>query len=136
MEGPLIMLICAITFLVFVISVSIVGVLMYRLGINGRITRMMEDADSAKSEKKEKEPAVIPGAEYDPLVYGQEPRKHWSYDQDDLSDDEEIEDERFVTDEEIEESEVEDEPFVPNKNKHKVVMTGGGLYGGNSADQG
>lgn len=118
------MLIASLTMLIFIMCCAIVGILMYRLGLNGRITRMVEDAEqeSKSNSRIAKEPTSIPGQEFNPFTNDYQPRYTTSLD----DEDEEGElDGLYIDDEELDEVDYESDPVVPG-HKSKVVMTGGG----------
>lgn len=117
-------LLASLTMLIFIISCAITGILMYRLGLNGRITRMVEDAESEKNDRKvNKEPTAIPGEEFNPFVNDYQPRYYQPYDID--MDEEEEEESPYLDNKELDEQTYESDPVIPGVNKAKVVMTGG-----------
>lgn len=120
MEDALTSLLWALVFFVFLISNVITGLVMYKLGLHGRVFKMMDSTvPKIKEVPEEKEPLRKPGAQYDPF-YRYEPRRP---DDEDLDEDVDI-DEGFVEDP-LDEDNFEEapDPVVPYPRKAKVVMT-------------
>lgn len=131
---PLELLLLSLTFFVLLLCCTIVGFAMYRLGLHGRILKLMNeqhDPKESKSAKAEAQvPGVIPGEQYNPFQNGYTSRVptdlHASYYEDEDSEMEDPDNEDDFIDEDNLEEEIDfvGDPVVPNRNK-KVVMTGG-----------